>query len=99
MSDSNGSSPEIQFDVEERLELDMSKERSFCVDGRGGKVYASLDEDLQPNTSVEFYDTNGDVEDRVEVDRVFLPGDEVAKSCIEAALEKLEAEAQAAGEN
>ncbi len=94
----NGNTPEIKFDVEERRELDPSRERSFCVDGRAGRIFASLDEDLQPNTTVEFYDGAGDVEDTVEVNRVFHSDDKMAQSCIALALEQLETEDIEAGE-
>lgn len=92
-------SPEVKFDPEVGREVDASTERFFAVDGKLGRIYASLDEDLQPNTGVEFFDVHGDVERTLEVERVFYPDDKITQTCVASALEKLDAEAQVAGGN
>lgn len=90
---SSGNTPSIQFDPEVGKEVDQSKERFFEVDGQLVRVFPGYDEDLQPNTHVEFFDDSGDVEETVEVERIFQPEDRegrMAHSCVVLALERLD---------
>ena len=64
-----------------------SEVRTFAANGKLGRLFAELDDDLQPHSVVEVLGPDGDeVVDRIAVDKNFNGSDSMARTCVASAL-------------